>query len=295
MSAKMTSELPASRADAARAMLVAHAAATTMTSDVEVVPDRTAPSERPTRRRLAPRPALVGAALAAALSVIAAAAVINGEPRSTTLASASWTAKPLAAPAPGAPDDDVDLWASKCTDLGTGGIGVYGVPEGRDRADAREVLVDRRGDVTFCLDVSLGSATPEDPLIALAGLIVTGGRDEGLGGTSGTVYDRPFERPATDGVLVLGGMGPTPKGDNDPNARSFDAHRLYGLSGRDVTGVDIVLANGLRITTSMRNGVWGAWWPEDKGHPTGSRLEVRTANGTRTVDPAGAGLNWDIE
>lgn len=290
MTKTLSSELPPSRAEAARAMLVANA-------NANAASNRTTVPGRPTPRRLWPRPLLIGAALAAAVGVTAAAVVLNGEPRSTTLASASWTATPQMAPPPDAPDDDVDQWASKCTDLGTGGLGVQGVPADRDGADAREVLVDRRGDVTFCLDVSLGTATPSDPLIALAGFVVTGGRDEGLGGAGGTVYDQLYDRPTGGEVLVLGGdTRPHPaEPDRDPNTRSFSPYMLYGIAGDDVTGVDIVLTNGLRITTSMRDGTWGAWWPKDKGDPTGVHLDVRTTDGIRTVDPARAGLDWDRE
>jgi hypothetical protein len=159
------------------------------------------------------------------------------------------------------------------------------------------VLVDRRGDVTFCLDVSLGTATPSDPLIALAGFVVTGGRDEGLGGAGATVYDGPYDRPTGEDVLVLGGdtRPHPPEPDRDPTVRSFHPYLLYGIAGADVTGVDIVLSNGLRITTSMRDGTWGAWWPVTKGDPTGSRLDVHTASGTRAVDPDSVGLDWDRE
>ncbi|MCO8276553.1 hypothetical protein M1L60_38845 [Actinoplanes sp. TRM 88003] len=60
---------------------------------------------------------------------------------------------------------------------------------------------------------------------------------------------------------------------------------MYGLSGPAVTGVDLLLTNGLRITASLRNGIWGAWWPSDRGDPTGCKLEVRTATGVTTINP----------
>jgi hypothetical protein len=52
-----------------------------------------------------------------------------------------------------------------------------------------------------------------------------------------------------------------------------------------VTGLDLVLTNGLRVTATLRNGVWGAWWPSDRGDATGCKLHVRTAAGVTTVDP----------
>lgn len=286
MTPTLSSELARSRSDAVRAMLVAQAAEATAT---ELAPVRA----RPAPHRLVPR-LLVGAALTATVGVTAAA-LLAGDPPTTILASASWTAMPQGAPPPDAPREDIEQWASKCTDLGAGGIGIEGVPAGRDGADDREVLVDRRGDITFCLDVSLGSATSDDPLIALAGLLATGGREKGLSSMWGTVYDQPFDPPVGGEVLVLGGdtRTPPPEPDRDPDVRSLEAYQLYGLAGDDVTGVDIILSNGLRITASTQNGTWGAWWPKSKGDPTGSRLDVHTADGTRTVAPDDASLDWD--
>jgi hypothetical protein len=52
----------------------------------------------------------------------------------------------------------------------------------------------------------------------------------------------------------------------------------------------VVLTNGLRVTATLRHGVWGVWWPSDRGDPTGCTLEVRTAAGVTTVDPSAARL-----
>ena len=46
-----------------------------------------------------------------------------------------------------------------------------------------------------------------------------------------------------------------------------------------------VLANGLRVTATLRHGVWGLWWPSDRGDPTGSTLLLRTAAGVTPADP----------
>ena len=37
---------------------------------------------------------------------------------------------------------------------------------------------------------------------------------------------------------------------------------------------------------TVRDGLWGVWWPLDKGGPVGSRFEVHTRDGVRRVDPA---------
>lgn len=62
------------------------------------------------------------------------------------------------------------------------------------------------------------------------------------------------------------------------------------MAGPDVAGVDIVLTNGLRITATVRDGIWGAWWPVSKGDPTDSNLEVCTTTGAYDVDPTSVQL-----
>lgn len=198
---------------------------------------------------------------------------------------AAWTAVPQGAPPLTAPDDDIERWASKCSDLGVGGVGVEGVPARPKAAARRDVLVDRRGGFTYCVDVSLGGGTAADPLIALSGL-KTGGR-HGLNRMAATVFDKPFAKPQGGSVLVLGGDIETPP-DGGPGG--IQAFQVYGLSGPAVFGVDLVLVNGLRVTATLRHGVWGMWWPSDRGDPTGGKLEVRTAAGVTTVDPRTAQL-----
>ena len=65
----------------------------------------------------------------------------------------------------------------------------------------------------------------------------------------------------------------------------IQAFHLYGLSGPAVVGVDLVLTNGLRVTATLGHGVWGVWWPSDRGDVTGCKIEIRTAAGVTTVDP----------
>ena len=198
---------------------------------------------------------------------------------------AAWTAIPQAAPPLTAPEEDIERWASKCSDLGVGGVGVEGVPADPEAAARRDVLVDRRGGFTYCVDVSMGSGTSADPLIALSGLKADG--RNGFNSMAATVFDKPFARPQGGAVLVLGGtLAAPPEGGTS----GIQAFQLYGLSGRAVTGVDVVLTNGLRVTATLRHGVWGVWWPSDRGDPTGCKLEVRTAAGVTTVDPSAARL-----
>jgi hypothetical protein len=243
-----------------RRMLVAHAT----------------PQPAVTRNR---RIALAGAF--AAVLAATGAIVVTVYPDPPPPNYAAWTAIPQAAPPMTAPDDDIERWASKCTDLGVGGVGIEGVPARPKAAAGRDVLVDRRGGFTFCVDVSLGSGTPADPLIALSGLKADG--HNGLNSMAATVSDKPFTRPQADAVLVLGGTVDAPPEDGTSEIQAF---QLYGLSGPAVVNVDLVLTNGLRVTATLRHGVWGVWWPSDRGDPTGGKLEVRTATGVTTVDPS---------
>ncbi len=64
---------------------------------------------------------------------------------------------------------------------------------------------------------------------------------------------------------------------------SLEAYQLFGMSGPDVTSIDVLLTNGVRVPATVQSGLWGIWWPAENGDPTGSRLEITTATGTRTV------------
>jgi len=233
------------------------------------------PGTAVTRNR---RLALAGAV--AAVVVTTGAVVLAVYPDPPPPNYAAWTAVPQAAPPLTAPDEDIERWASKCSDLGVGGVGVGGVPARPEAAARREVLVDRRGGFTYCVDVSMGSGTSTDPLIALSGL-KTDGR-HGANSMAATVFDKPFGKPQGGAVLVLGGTLETPPEGGGSEVQAF---QLYGLSGPAVVGVDLVLTNGLRVTATLRHGVWGVWWPSDRGDVTGCKLEVRTAAGVTTVDP----------
>ncbi|UQU62943.1 hypothetical protein COUCH_28470 [Couchioplanes caeruleus] len=234
----------------------------------------------PRRRRMA-----LAAALASVVAVIGVG-VLAAYPDPPPPDYGTWTAVPQAAPPLTARHEDIEQWASKCNDLGVGGVGIEGVPARPEAAARRDVLVDRRGGFTYCVDVSVGSGTPADPLIALSGL-KAGGRD-GLNSMEATVFDKPFDVPRGGAVLVLGGTVETPP----PGATGgLEAFQMYGLSGPDVTGVELVLRNGLRVTATLRHGVWGMWWPSDRGDPTGCELEVRTARGVRSVAAAAVRLH----
>jgi len=223
-------------------------------------------------------------ALAGGLAVVVTAtgaAVLTAYPDPPPANYGAWTAEPQAAPPLTAPRQDLQEWASKCSDLGVGGVAVGGVPARPEAAARRQVLVDRRGGFIYCVDVSVGGGTASDPLIALSGLKASG--RNGLNSMETTVSDKPFDRPQVGGVLVLGGGRDLPASDDQ--TESIRIVQLYGLSGTGVTGVDLRLANGLRIAATLRAGIWGLWWPSDRGPAAGSRLEIHTATSTTIVDP----------
>ncbi|GAA4469524.1 hypothetical protein GCM10023170_085050 [Phytohabitans houttuyneae] len=253
-----------------------HAAVRRLLTDHATPPP---PAVRARHRRRA------GLAVASVAAVAATTTVLLIADPSAPPSYAGWTAEPGAVPPVGASSDDIATWASKCSDLDVGAVGVQGVPARPAAAARRQVLVDRRGDLTYCVDVSVGNGTPADPLIALSGLRTE--EHGGLNSMSATVSDKPFTPPPAGDVLVLGGnLSAPPPEETEEGVIRLEVNQVYGLSGADVTGVDIVLANGLRVTATVYGGVWGAWWPSDRGSPAGSRLELRTATTTRTVDPA---------
>src|SRR5690349_9073139 len=83
---------------------------------------------------------------------------------------ASWTAVPATAPGGTASDEDIATWASACTDLGVGGIGIQRVGARREDAATRTPLVDRRGGFTYCVEIDPGAGTRTDPFIAFSGI-----------------------------------------------------------------------------------------------------------------------------
>jgi hypothetical protein len=95
----------------------------------------------------------------------------------------------------------------------------------------------------------------------------------------------PVSPPSGDDVLIFGARSLPPSDRVKVRSVILTAEQMFGLVGPEVTGLDVVLANGLRVTATVRDGLWGVWWPLDKGDPAGSRLEVRTRDGVHSVDP----------
>jgi hypothetical protein len=232
---------------------------------------------RPLVRRIG-----LGVASVAAVTVTAAAMLI-GDPVAPP-SYASWTAVPTTAPGGSQDAGDIQEQASKCHDLTGATIGIAGVPRRAKQAAQRSVLVDRRGDWTFCVDITKGAASASDPLIVLAGL-----KGQEYQSVSGTVWDKPYAWPEETAVSVLGG---NPVGTPDQQGDDVN-FSLIGSCGPDVAGVDINLADGTVITTTLHEDFWAAWWP---GRVTTARVDtltVHTTNGeSYDVDPRTIQLPW---
>ncbi|MGY2065194.1 hypothetical protein [Blastococcus sp. SYSU DS0619] len=223
-----------------------------------------------------------GWAVLATAAAVTGTVLLTGDPTAPA-GYGSWTAMPETGPGlPRPAGGDVEMWASQCTDLVGGGVAIEGVAPDPDAAARRAVLIDRRGDFTYCLDLAPGSGTDTDPLVALAG--ITSDADS-VSQTWGTVYDRPVTLPAGEDVLLLGG----PSQVQPPSA----VDSTFGAAGPDVTGVDLQLADGTRITATVQSGLWAAWWPSTVSTAELTRLVVTTDAGQRVVDPEQVSLTWD--
>ncbi|GAB3272429.1 hypothetical protein GCM10027586_21350 [Kineococcus gypseus] len=231
----------------------------------------------------------MGLALASVSAVAVTSAVMLAGDPTAPASYASWSAVPASASttaqAARQSEDDIATQASKCTELTGASVGVGGVSARPEDAAARSVLVDRRGDWTYCVDITKGSGTADDPLIVLYGLNGAAG-----GGGGATVWDKPYTWPTGTDVNVLGGS-PYAVADEDPVRVNYS---LVGSLGPQVSGVDINLADGTRITTTVHQDFWAAWWPGRVSTARVSTLSVHTADGTSyEVDPRTIQLPWE--
>jgi hypothetical protein len=255
------SPLPPERRQGIRAMLVATAGVAE-------------PGRPPVRRRTV---ALAAATVVA--TVLVTAALLTRDPAPDP-GFAGWTAMPDTALAAAPTRRDMVEWTSQCQKLTGGGVSIEGVRPRRD-AGRRPVLVDRRGQYTFCVDITVGKGTAVDPLVAVAG--IKGGDVQQ---SWATVYDRPVHVPTGSAVLVVGGDGGAARTGTQISSS-------YGLAGADVRGIDLVLAGGTRVTATVRDGRWAAWWPTAVAGTGLTRLVVQTPAGATEVDPATVQLIWE--
>jgi hypothetical protein len=90
-----------------------------------------------------------------------------------------------------------------------------------------------------------------------------------LGGSFGTHTPPPV--PAGHVSIVSSGSNTTP-----PDEGSQHFSQLVGRTGPGVTGVTLRLRSGTRVTASLANGWFLAWWP---GTQRGTATEVTTSTG----------------
>jgi hypothetical protein len=129
----------------------------------------------------------------------------------------------------------------------------------------RTVVIDTRGPYTMIL---LAAAHGAAELSCFSGH-----RPISLGGSFGTHPPPPV--PAGHISIVSSGSTTIPPGEG-----SQHFSQLVGRTGPGVTGVTLRLSNGTRVTASLANGWFLAWWP---GTQRGTSTEVTTSMGTRVV------------
>jgi len=129
-----------------------------------------------------------------------------------------------------------------------------------------EVVIDTRGPYTMILFVAAHGAAE---LSCFSG---HGPEPVSLGGSFGTQRPRPL--PAGRVSIVSSGATTTPP---EEDSRHFS--QLVGRTGPGVRGVTLRLRDGTRVTASVANGWFLAWWP---GTQRGTATEVTTSRGTAT-------------
>jgi hypothetical protein len=208
--------------------------------------------------------------LGAVTAVGAIATIMLAADPAAPASYAGWSALPLTAPSSSASHAALDQWESRCEDL-AGNVALR---------PPRKVLTDQRGGFTYCLTVSLSNGLKAGSTVrAFSSLLQNDG-----GGVKTVVMAPadPVRQPIGGDVSVLSGdqrMPPLPA-----ESTSWQPIQMFGLAGPDVTGVDVVLSNGLRITATVHDGVWAAWWPSTRGDVIGRKLEVHTRH-TPAADP----------
>ena len=124
------------------------------------------------------------------------------------------------------------------------------------------VLVDTRGPYTMILFTAAHGA---------AELSCFSGRQlASLGGSFAT--HPPPSVPAGHVSIVSSGSTTTP-----PAEGSHHFSQVVGRTGPGVTGVTLTLRSGTRVTATLANGWFLAWWP---GTQRGTATDVTTAKGT---------------
>jgi hypothetical protein len=128
----------------------------------------------------------------------------------------------------------------------------------------RAVVIDTRGPYTMILFAAVHGAAELSCFSGRQAMLIS------LGGSFGTHPPPPV--PAGQVSLVSAGSTTT-----RPDEGSQHFSQLVGRTGPGVTGVTLRLRNGTRVTASLANGWFLAWWP---GTQRGTATEVTTSAGT---------------
>jgi hypothetical protein len=221
------------------------------------------------------RPALaVGGATAVAAAVVAVSLVGLGT--DTPRAFAGWSATPTArgggqvrrAERACRPDLPTSARIEHAQNTASGPHEPWPIPAIR-AGSWRTVVIDTRGPYTVILFVAAHGAAE---LSCFSGRQPTQGS---LGGSFGTRTPPPV--PAGHVSIVSSGSHTSAP---DEGSRQFS--QLVGRTGPGVTGVTLRLRDGTRVTASLANGWFLAWWPGTQG---GTATEVRTSTGRAVAHP----------
>jgi hypothetical protein len=217
-----------------------------------------------------PRPALAAGGAAAVAGAVAAVSLI-GLGTDTPRAFAGWSATPTAprgVQSRRAREACVSLLATS-----------HGIQQAQERARGshepwpipsitagswRTVVVDSRGPYISILFIADRGA---------AAFSCFSGRHPKQASFGGSYAPQPRPPvPAGQVSIVSSGFTTTP-----PSEGSLQFSRLVGRTGPGVTGVTLKLRDGTRVTASVANGWFLAWWPGTQG---GTGIEVTTSTGT---------------
>jgi len=204
----------------------------------------TTPTRRPARRWV------IGLAAAAAAAVVGAVAVPSLLPGTADRAFAAWT------PVPGSlTGEQVMPQARQCAESGVGGASGPVSP-------SDVVLAEQRGLATLLIQ-KRGAGLVECMIV----------EDKSFAAMALTEGAPPV--PAKDTVKVETSSS---VGDGDDQYSN-----VVGLAGPSVTGIDLLLADGREIKTSVAGGLWAAWWPGPEGGEADTiKVVVHNSTGTAT-------------
>jgi hypothetical protein len=217
------------------------------------------------------RPALAAGGAAVVVGVVAAVSLV-GLGTNAPRAFAGWSATPTASSGDQArraeeacvPNLPTSAGIEHAQETAAGRHEPWPIPD-IPTGSWRTVLIDSRGPYTMILFVAAHGAAE---MSCFSGRLPTRGS---LGGSFATRTPPPV--PAGHVSNVSSGSRTTP-----PDEGSQHFSELVGRTGPGVTGVHLRLRDGRRVTASLANGWFLAWWPGTQG---GTATEVTSTAGAR--------------